>query len=491
MDKFYEKKDRKAFTRDAIIGLGEDSFRKNYYPELQEKIIGLERAVASNRALIAAIPDTLFTCGLDGEIHPISDIEKEDPLSDLIFQDEETMNILKSMISGMSEGIGFYTKEFEMSVDRSKYYLEARCQKAESGEILIIIRNMTDRILLEKKLRYLVERDALTGLQSRRSFEEKMERYVNRYHENLAIVSVDINGLKFINDTLGHYNGDLMIVEVAEIVMEIFGGYGLVARIGGDEFGVFIENTTEKEIELLLQSMNTLVEEHNKTAGNRGLSLAFGYAFHKKGFVNTEFIFQEADNNMYQNKLLKKESIRSTFVKAFMKALEVKDFVSEGHVSRMEHLAVLIGRELKLHQDQMDRLVLLTKFHDIGKIGIPDAILKKPAALDETEWKVMKTHTSIGERIALEAAEIRDIAHLILKHHERWDGHGYPLGIAGEEIPIECRILSIVDTYDAMTNDRPYREALSIDESRKEILKCSGTQFDPGLVNIFLEVTDQ
>ena len=139
----------------------------------------------------------------------------------------------------------------------------------------------------------------------------------------------------------------------------------------------------------------------------------------------------------------------------------------------------------------MDRLVLLTKFHDIGKIGIPDAILKKPAALDETEWKVMKTHTSIGERIALEAAEIRDIAHLILKHHERWDGHGYPLGIAGEEIPIECRILSIVDTYDAMTNDRPYRAALSIDESRKEILKCSGTQFDPGLVNIFLEVTDQ
>ncbi len=489
MDKYYEKKDRKAFTRDAIIGLGEDSFRKNYYPELQEKIIRLERAVSSNRALIAAIPDTLFICGLDGEIHPISDIGKEDPLSELIFQDKDTRNILSEMISGMKEEIDFLSKEIEMINGQKTYYLEARCQKAESGEILIIIRNMTERILLERKLRYLVERDALTGLQSRRSFEEKMERYVNRYHENLAIVSVDINGLKFINDTLGHYNGDLMIIEVAEIVSQIFGEIGLVARIGGDEFGVFIEDTTEKEIEVLLENMNILVDAHNKTAGNRGLSLASGYAFHKKGFVNTEFIFQEADNNMYQNKLLKKESIRSTFVKAFMKALEVKDFVSEGHVSRMEHLAVVMGKDLKLHQDQMDRLVLLTKFHDIGKIGIPDAILKKPAALDDTEWKVMKTHTSIGERIALEAAEIRDIAHLILKHHERWDGQGYPLGIAGQEIPIECRILSIVDTFDAMTNDRPYRNAMSVEDSRREIQKCSGTQFDPDLVDVFMKVT--
>ncbi len=201
-----------------------------------------------------------------------------------------------------------------------------------------------------------------------------------------------------------------------------------------------------------------------------------------------EHMFQIADNNMYQNKLLKKESIRSAFVSTFMKALEAKDYVVEGHVMRMEALVTRIGEALSLHRDRLDKLILLTRFHDIGKIGIPDSILKKPAPLTETEWKVMRTHSSIGERIALEAADIRDIAHLILKHHERWDGRGYPLGMRGDEIPVECRILAIADTFDAMTNDRPYRPAVSCEKAILEIKRCAGTQFDPELVGVFLNV---
>jgi HD-GYP domain-containing protein (c-di-GMP phosphodiesterase class II) len=199
-------------------------------------------------------------------------------------------------------------------------------------------------------------------------------------------------------------------------------------------------------------------------------------------------MFREADNKMYQNKLLKKESIRSTFVKTFMKALEAKDFISEGHVIRMENYAILIAKALSLRQDQMDSIILLTKFHDIGKIGIPDRILKKPGSLNDDEWKVMRTHSAIGERIALEAAEIKDIAHLILKHHEKWDGTGYPLGLSGEDIPLECRVLAIVDTFDAMTNDRPYRKAIPVAETVKEIIRCKGTQFDPYLVDVFLQI---
>jgi HD-GYP domain-containing protein (c-di-GMP phosphodiesterase class II) len=171
-----------------------------------------------------------------------------------------------------------------------------------------------------------------------------------------------------------------------------------------------------------------------------------------------------------------------------MKALEAKDFVSEGHVTRMEELSLLIGENLGLHQDQLDRLVLLTKFHDIGKIGIPDSILKKPAKLTEDEWKVMKTHSTIGERIALESAEIRDIAPLILHHHEKWNGTGYPSGLSKEDIPIECRILTIVDSFDAMTNDRPYSKARDKKEATKEIIACSETQYDPKLVNIFVQI---
>ena len=312
--------------------------------------------------------------------------------------------------------------------------------------------------------------------------------YTGKVARDITIISIDVNGLKFINDTLGHINGDQVIIAAADIIQEVFGKSGNVARIGGDEFGIILKNHKEAQIEELLKRLTTEVEQHNFMAKGHGLSLAFGYSFHSSGIVNMEYLFQEADNKMFQNKLLKKDSIRGTFVKTFMKALEAKDFVSEGHVMRMEKLAVLIGKELTLHSDQMDRLVLLTKFHDIGKIGIPDSILKKKGSLDEDEWKVMRTHTSIGERIALEAVEIRDIAHLILKHHEKWDGTGYPLGLMESEIPVECRILAITDTFDAMTNDRPYRKALSVDDAAREIERCAGTQFDPSLVEIFSSI---
>jgi HD-GYP domain-containing protein (c-di-GMP phosphodiesterase class II) len=191
---------------------------------------------------------------------------------------------------------------------------------------------------------------------------------------------------------------------------------------------------------------------------------------------------------MYQNKLLKTASTKNNLVKTLMKALEAKDYITEGHAERMDELAAKMGEALKLSQSQTDRIQLLTKFHDIGKVGIPDSILKKPSSLNEDEWKVMKTHAAIGERIALASSELKDISYLILQHHEKWDGTGYPLGAKGEEIPIECRILSIVDAFDAMTNDRPYRKALSTEYAMLEIKKCSGAQFDPSLVEVFQRV---
>lgn len=486
MDKFYDKKDKKVFTRESIIGLGEESFRKNYYPELQEKIYDLEQTNARNRALISTIPDILLVCNPEGDILPFSFLDHLDKsMKNDILSDPEVRKILTA---GVKEAIAtrrLLTKEFQIMINNEPYYFEARFHKSEINEVLIMIRDMTERSLLIQQLRDLAERDTLTGLYNRRSFENKLNLYNEKKIEQIAMISIDINGLKFINDTLGHLIGDSMIVTAGQLIFQEFGWHGHVARIGGDEFGIILDNTKENQVEIMLNQLCQRVEQYSLAAKDCGLSLAYGYSYHKSGIVNMGLMYQEADNNMYQNKLLKKESIRSTFVKTFMKALEAKDYVSEGHVSRMENLAKMIGEVLFLRQDQMDRLVLLTKFHDIGKIGIPDSILKKPSALTEDEWKVMRTHTAIGERIAHEAAEIKEIAHLVLKHHEKWDGTGYPLGLAGEDIPMECRILAIVDTFDAMTNDRPYRAARSFEEAAAEIKHCSGTQFDPKLVEVF------
>lgn len=312
-----------------------------------------------------------------------------------------------------------------------------------------------------------------------------MNRYNGKEVENITVISIDINGLKFINDTLGHLEGDKIIVECAKIINDIMSKYGNISRIGGDEFVVILEYIEESQVEILLYNLATRVKQYNSLKQTAALSIAFGYSYHTNGIINMDYMFQIADNNMYQSKLLMKESIRGTFVKTFMIALKVKDNVSEGHTTRMEQLAVMVGEVLMLHQDQLDRLILLTKFHDIGKIGIPDSILKKPDKLTEDEWKVMKTHSAIGERIAMESAEIKEIAPLILHHHEKWDGSGYPSGLANKDIPIECRILSIVDSFDAMTNDRPYSKARGAAEAIKEIVACSGTHYDPKLVGIF------
>jgi len=169
-----------------------------------------------------------------------------------------------------------------------------------------------------------------------------------------------------------------------------------------------------------------------------------------------------------------------------MKMLEARDFITEGHADRVEELSADLGRTLGLTEKKISDLRLLAKFHDIGKVGIPDQILFKPGALTTEERKEMNRHSEIGYRIAKSSADLLPIADWILKHHERWNGQGYPLGLSGETIPLECRILAIVDSYDAMTNHRPYRKAMSQTAAIAELRHCAGKQFDPQLVEKFI-----
>ena len=486
MNEFSNQNNKKNLSRDAIIGLGEASIRKNYYPELQQKIHDLEKTNARIKALISAIPDILFVSDNSGNITYSDFASNRNSFAEEILNNSEIKSLLAKAVLKLNEHTTFITEEFRLVKNYQINYFEARIQNSEIDEVLIMIRDMTDRITLENLLKEMANTDSLTGLYNRRKFEEKMNYFARKEFENVSITLFDINGLKIINDTLGHFPGDQAIVTVANRLMSAFSGYGTVARIGGDEFGILIEGINEHDLEVMIKSFINSTRDNLYITESIGIALSYGYAFHKKGIVNIEHLFQVADNNMYQNKLLSEGSIRSTFVNTFMKALEAKDYVSEGHVSRMEFYAEKMGASLDLTAAEIDRLILLTKFHDIGKIGIPDSILKKPSRLDHSEWEVMKTHSAIGERIARESTEIKEIAPLILKHHEKWDGSGYPLGLKGDEIPLECRILTIVDSYDAITNDRPYHKASSTEEAISEIIRCSGTQFEPRLVELFV-----
>lgn len=479
-----------VLTKESIIGMGEESFRKNHFPTLQKKIGDLELLNGKYRTLIETIPDILLVSN-DGKLALFSSLSQTAAaLAHAMLDSEEITGLITEAVEEARRDRRLVTVNFTFAFKAFLGHYEARANVTQMDDVLVIVRDMTTEVLFQEKLRDMAMRDGLTRLYSRRYFEERLAEIDGRYMENQAIIVMDIDGLKIINDTMGHEAGDKLIITVAGILTNIFDEAMCIARIGGDEFGVLITGLHQDAIERQLENFGSEIKKYKRKKDTLNLSVSYGYSFIKKAVADLSMMFREADNKMYQNKLLKENSNRSSIVKALTKMLEAKDFITQGHAQRMERLAVMMGRTLGLSHNQIDRLELLAKFHDIGKVGIPDSILMKPGRLTENEWEIMKSHSIIGKRIAETSPELREISQLILLHHERWDATGYPLGMRGEDIPVECRILSIIDTFDAMTNDRPYRNALSLKEAGAEIARCAGTQFDEHLVHIFFTIID-
>ena len=190
---------------------------------------------------------------------------------------------------------------------------------------------------------------------------------------------------------------------------------------------------------------------------------------------------------MYREKLHRSRSARSAMVHTVMQMLSERDFVTEEHATRLQEWVVELARRCGVDEEKYSDLRLFAQFHDIGKVGIADSILKKAGPLTADEMEEMKRHCEIGHRIAQSSAELSPIADWVLKHQERWDGKGYPFGLAGETIPLECRILALVDAYDAMVSDRPYRQAMEHAAATAEIQRSAGSQFDPELTRLFLD----
>jgi diguanylate cyclase (GGDEF)-like protein/PAS domain S-box-containing protein len=353
-----------------------------------------------------------------------------------------------------------------------------------------IAADITELKLGEEKLKYLSLHDALTGLYNRIYFEEEMSRLEKTRHEAVGILSCDVDGLKLVNDTLGHDQGDRLLASAARVIRGSFREGDMAARIGGDEFAVVLPDTTESAVENACQRIQEAVESYNATTPELPLSISVGFAIRNGSHKNLKDVFKEADNHMYRKKLYRSQSVRSTIVSTLINTMKARDLATEQHASRLEKLLVRMAVLIGLPESTTADLSLLAKFHDIGKVGISDAILLKEGPFTPDEWAEMKRHCEIGYRIALSAADLVPIADWILKHHEWWNGQGYPLGIKGEEIPVECRLLAIADAYEALTSARPYRRKCSHREAVAELRRHAGTQFDPGLLDIFLKMVE-
>ncbi|SDE92171.1 bifunctional diguanylate cyclase/phosphohydrolase [Sporomusa acidovorans] len=348
-----------------------------------------------------------------------------------------------------------------------------------------------ERRKLEESLTYLKFHDPLTGLYNRTQFLHQLEQLQQPYSSPIGIMVSDLDGLKLINDTWGPKNGDYLLKTTANILQEFCPENASLYRIGGDEFALLLPCTTLTFLGNLCNAITQAVDAYNQTAPlSEGivLSLSMGFAITQSSHDDLQEVFKTADNNMYRKKLNHSQSNRSAIVQTAMKLLEARDFITEGHGDRLQLLVARLGTALGLPENRVTDLRLLAQFHDVGKVGIPDNILFKPGRLTPEEFTKMKRHSEIGYRIAQASPDLSLVADYILKHHEWWNGNGYPLGLAGKNIPLECRILSIADAYDAMTSDRPYRKALKHEQATSELLRFAGIQFDPDLVEKFLQV---
>jgi len=349
-----------------------------------------------------------------------------------------------------------------------------------------ITRDITDKKKAEDKVKYLSFHDGLTGLYNRAYFDEELKRLDTKRQLPITMVMGDVNGLKLINDAYGHARGDILLKEISNILKESFRSEDIVSRWGGDEFIAILPKTGAENAKKIVKRIKELCKQRSTT--EIPLSISFGISTKKLQSENIEAILKEAEDRMYKNKILDSASVNDCLVQSLRENLKKADSRSKPLIKKMEDYALLVGRRLNLSAVKLEELKLLMNLHNIGKLALVDQLMSKKGRLNKEEWKIIKELPELGYRIAESSSRLKPIAESILSHHEWYNGKGYPRGIKGKEIPILSRISFLINSFEAMTKDRPYKKKMTKKEAIEEIKKCCGTQFDPKVCKIFLEI---
>lgn len=350
---------------------------------------------------------------------------------------------------------------------------------------ILMLEDITQSKLAEKQIFYFSYHDQLTGLYNRRFYEEETEKLNKVENYPISVLIGDINGFKLFNDAFGHSQGDQLVVRVADIIRTLCRPGDILFRWGGDEFLVLLPGTDITEAAALA---NRIREDCAKEIFHDvAINISFGWDVKKEPGQTFAEVLKKAEDQMYKNKIVESQGLRGSIIKTVIHTLHEKSPREENHSQRVSTISQRIGKALKLPDMELSKLKAVGLLHDIGKIGIEDSILDKIGTLTNEEYGEIKKHPEIGYRILSASADMAEFAEITLSHHERWDGKGYPKGLRGEEIPLLSRIVSIADSYDAMTSDRPYRRALTKEEAARQILINAGSQFDAQIAHLFLE----
>lgn len=356
----------------------------------------------------------------------------------------------------------------------------------DGNEIEIVAQDISEKKKAEEKIKYLTFRDKLTNVYNRSYYEEAIDDFERLKIYPFSVVMGDINGLKEINDNYGHKKGDEVLKCIADIIVSSSREHDIVCRIGGDEFAVICPETDENGVRKLCERIRERCEDII-TSNIEKPSIALGFATKYSDLDNIETILKTADDNMYRNKLTLTKSTRGFFVKSLQLALEENSVETIRHSNRVKNIALIIGKRAGLSDLDLNKLSATAILHDIGKIGIPSSIMKKPNELTKLEYQVVKSHSFIGYNLLRISPSTKSISEYVLYHHEKIDGTGYPDGLKGKNIPLISRIINVADAFDVMTHKCPYKKKVSVEEALSELKRCSNKQFDAVLVAHLIE----
>ena len=330
--------------------------------------------------------------------------------------------------------------------------------------------------------------DSLTGLGNRRKLGEDLGRAFRDGADGSTslLLLFDLNGFKDYNDTFGHLAGDALLARLGTKLQRAVDGCGRAYRLGGDEFCARVDLKGLAPDVVIRRASAALAE----TGAGFTVDASLGVVLLPHEADNAEHALQIADERMYANKPSRSTAARSQAGEVLLRTMHAKQPELDEHARNIADLAGRVGRQLGLGGEALDDITRAAQLHDIGKVGVPDTILNKSGQLSESDWEFVHSHTILGERILHGAAALRGVARVVRASHERWDGSGYPDRLRGTEIPLGARIISVCDAYQAMTTDRSYRTAVAHEIACQELRRCSGSQFDPAIIDAFLAAID-
>jgi two-component system cell cycle response regulator len=353
--------------------------------------------------------------------------------------------------------------------------------------IRLLISFAENRRLVDELHREAVT-DSLTGLRNRRSLLVDLEARLAESNRPFLFAFFDLDGFKAYNDSFGHPAGDLLLRRLGEQLQRAIEPQGTAYRLGGDEFCVITEPGAASPHAALTPALAALTE----AGAGFSIGASYGSVLLPTETDSPQEALGIADRRMYATKGQRLSAVQSQSRSLLLRVMSESKPELREHLHDVASLAVGAARRLGCDEEELNRISTAAEMHDIGKIAIPDEMLTKTEPLDRLEWGLMRTHTVIGERILNAAPALAPVARIVRSSHERWDGKGYPDGLAGEEIPFGSRLVYICDAYDAMTEERPYSRALTAAEAMAELRRHAGTQFDPVLVEaVCLELEER